>query len=282
MSGELRVTPPRVAGVATYPAGATFGPRRLREYEFVWIIEGEVEYRWGRATVAAPPGAIVLCRAGETDFFRFDPRGRTRHGYFHFSILALPAGWPDPAGWPLVRRASDDDLLRPLFRHLLTWAGKGSALQCELTIAHLLTAFISGETAIGDVPREPLPAAVERALGHIHERLEREPDAGLCLADLARAAGVNREHLCRLFTAATGRSPMETVRLARLDRAAMLLARSNYSIGEIAALHGFASPFHFSRRFKEAYGCAPRELRRRLAAGETPPTPRLLRTTPRT
>lgn len=282
MSQELRVTQPRVAGIATYPAGATFGPRLLRDYEFVWVIEGEVEYRWGQATVAAPPGSIVLCRAGATDFFRFDPHGRTCHGYFHFTILTTPADWPAPAGWPLVRPATDDDILRPLFRHLLTWAGKGNALQCELTIAQLLTAFVSGEIAIGDVPREALPEAVERVQAYIHERLEREPDVHLCLADLAAVAGVNREHLCRLFTAATGRSPMETVRLARLDRAATLLARSNYSIGEIAAMYGFASPFHFSRRFKEAYGRSPRDLRRGLAAGATPPTPRLLRTTLKT
>ena len=74
-----------------------------------------------------------------------------------------------------------------------------------------------------------------------------------------------------------GRSPAETVRLARLDRAAILLARSNYTVGEVAALYGFASPFHFSRAFKDAYGLPPTEVRRRILAGETPPLPRLLR-----
>ena len=73
---------------------------------------------------------------------------------------------------------------------------------------------------------------------------------------------------------------METVRLARLDRAATLLARSNYSIGEIAAMCGFASPFHFSRRFKESYGEPPRALRDRVRAGAVSPEPRLLRVRP--
>lgn len=276
---QLRVTRPRAIGVATYPPGATFGPRRLRDYEFVWIIEGDVEYRRGAQAFAAPPGAIVLCQAGDTDSFRFDPQRRTRHGFFHFDLLAAPDDWPPPADWPVVRPAADGDILRPLFQHLLTWAAVGHAWQCELTIAHLLAAFVGGQTAIGDLPREAAPPAVARVEAYIHERLEREPDAAIALADLAGVAGVNRERLCRLFKAATGRSPVETVRLARLERAAVLLARSNYSVGEIATIFGFSSPFHFSRRFKEAFGHSPRALRQRLDAGAPPPR-RLLRTTP--
>jgi transcriptional regulator GlxA family with amidase domain len=65
------------------------------------------------------------------------------------------------------------------------------------------------------------------------------------------------------------------VRLARLDRAATLLVRSNFSVQEIAELCGFASAFHFSRRFKEAYGQSPRELRQQVRAGATLPAPRL-------
>jgi AraC-like DNA-binding protein len=274
---ELELSLPTASGVATYPPGATFGPRTMRDYEFVWIIEGEVEYRWGAQSVAAPSGAIVLCRPGAVDFFRWDPRQRTRHGYFHFNILAAPRHWPPQAQWPLVRLPEEGDVLRPLFRYLLTWAGHGDPEQQQLTMATLLTAFLTGEIASGDVPRETLPEAVERAWAYIHRRLEDEPAAPIGLAELAGVACVTPEHLCRLFTASLGRSPVETVRLARLDRAAVLLARSNYAINEIAALCGFASPFHFSRRFREAFGQSPSALRKAIQAGATPPTPRLLR-----
>lgn len=276
-SSELRVTPPRASGLATYPAGATFGPRRLRDFEFVWVIEGEVEYRHDGRAEAAPPGSLVLCRAGSLDGFRFDPHRQTRHGYFHFGVLALPDDWPPPADWPVVRPTADDDLLLPLFRHLVTWAGRGNPAQRELAVAHLLTGFVSGETAIADARPEGAPEAVARARTYIEARLAREPAAPIALADLAAVASVNREHLCRLFRAATGRSPMETVRLARLERAAVLLARSNYAVGEIATMTGFASPYHFSRRFKEAFGNSPRAFRRNLQDGAAPPPPLLRR-----
>ena len=273
------VSPPTSANVAVYPPGATFGPRRMRDWEFVWIIEGDAEYRWGAQAVDAPAGAVVLCRPGETDFFRWDPQRRTRHGYFHFDLGSLPPGWPAPERWPLVRLPEEGDILRPLFRHLLASAGRGDPVQCRLMVAGLLAAFVTGETRAGDVPRDALPEPVERALDHIHARLETDAAAGITLADLSAAACVTPEYLCRLFKASTNRSPVETVRLARLDRAAVLLARSNCPVGEIALRCGFASAFHFSRRFKEAFGLPPSEARRALLAGGTPPTPRLLRNT---
>lgn len=280
MPDDLLVSRPTTIGVATYPPGASYGPRRLGDHEFVWVIEGEVEYRHGDRGVAAPPGSLILCRPGAVDSFRFDPCRRTRHAYFHFRVVAVPADWPPPVAWPTVRAVGADDLLPTLFRHLLTWAAEGAPSQVERTTAHLLAAFVGGETATGAIPAEVAPEAVGRVQAHIYDRLDREPDAAIRLDDLATVAGVNRAHLCRLFRATTGRTPMETVRLARLDRAATLLARSNYSIAEIAAMCGFASPFHFSRRFKESYGEPPRALRDRVRAGAVPPEPRLLRVRP--
>jgi AraC-like DNA-binding protein len=280
MPFDLQPTPPTAWGVATYPPGATFGPRRTRDWEFVWIIEGTATYRWDDEAADAPPGAVVLCRPGGTDAFRWDPHRRTRHAYFHFSVAPSPEA-PGDAGWPLVRGTGngtgDDDILLPLFRYILTWAGRGDGETVRAAVAALLAAFRSGETRTRDVPRDALPDPVERALSFLHGRLEDTPADAVPLAELARAACVTPEHLCRLFRAATGRTPGETVRLARLDRAAALLVRSNYSVGEVAVLCGFPSPFHFSRRFKEAFGRSPSDVRRDVRTGGMPPMPRLLR-----
>ncbi len=277
---DLELTLPAGRGVAVYPPGATFGPRVMRDYEFVWLIEGDAEYRWGETTVAAPEGSIVLCRPGVTDFFRWDQQRRTRHGFYHFNVLKVPADWPRPESWPLVRVPHEGDVLRPLFRHLLTWVGKGSEALCRLTMAHMLTAFVSGEISSSDFPRETLPAAVERVWRHIHRRLEDDPAVPIHLDELARVACVTPEHLCRLFKTALGYSPVETVRLARLDRAVVLLTRSNYSVGEVAGMCGFASQFHFSRRFKAAFGKPPSQVREEIQSGGMHPPARLLRATP--
>lgn len=279
MPSDLEISLPTAFGIAAYPPGASFGPRQMRDCEFVWLLQGDAEYRWGEITVAAPEGSVILCRPGATDFFQWDRCRRTRHAYFHFQAWRVPEDFSD---WPLVCEPEDDDILRPLFRHLLTWVGWGDPEQTRLTILTMLAAFRTGQRATGSVPPEAWPPAVEQVCAYIYERLDEDPAAPLPLPVLAGVACVTPEHLCRLFRSSLGHSPAETVRLARLDRAATLLARSNYAVGEIAAQCGFASPFHFSRVFKEAYGLPPTEVRRRILAGETPPPPRLLRATAHT
>jgi AraC-like DNA-binding protein len=263
-------------GIAVYPAGATFGPRRMTDWEFVWLIEGDAEYSWGTQTVSAPENSIVLCRPGATDWFKWDTRRRTRHGYFHFDVATWPRGLPPSHNWPLVRLPGTDDIMPVLFRHILTWSGHGNALHRNIAITHLLTAFWSGETTTRDAVPDALPEAVQRATRFIAQHMQERPERPIPLPDIARAACVTPEHLCRVMKSATGHSPLETVRLARLDRAVTLLARSNYSVGEIATLCGFASAFHFSRRFKETYGQSPRDVRHAVRNGATPPLSALL------
>jgi len=275
MLPRLRLPTQTSHGVVTYPAGATFGPRQMRDYEFVWIVEGDCEYRHGQQTVPAPPGSIVLCRPGETDFFRWDVRRRTQHAYFHFDITRVPRNWPKPADWPLVRNTSEGDILRPVFSHILRHVG-GDPELLHLSISHLLACFVLGQIDTGAIPRDTLPEPVELAWQFIQRQLDRDAAEPITLDDLAGAAFVTRGHLCRIFADAIGHSPMETVRLARLDRALDLLARSNFTIGQIAELCGFASNFHFSRRFKDAFGKSPRAMRAQIHEGATPPAPRLL------
>lgn len=260
------------AGVATYLPGATFGPRSMRDYEFVWMVEGDATYRWNAEEFAAPEGSIVLCRPGGEDFFTWDRTRRTRHAYFHFDLRGIPADWPAIATWPFVRRPREGDILRPAFGYMLTWSGRGSEALVRLTALQMVAAFVLEQFDSGGIPRGSLPEPVAGALQFIRRTLDRDMSAGISLGDLAGAAGVSEEHLCRLFRASVGHSPSETVRMARLDRAMILLARSNYSIGEVATMCGFASQFHFSRRFGDAFGMPPRTMRKRLEQGRTPPT----------
>lgn len=276
------LTPASAFQVASYPAGATFGPRHLRNWEFVWIIEGDVRYRRGDQEMDAPEGSVVLCRPGAVDFFRWDPTRRTRHAYFHFEATgSFPEDWGPVNTWPSVRLPEQEgDLLRSLFTHLLALGQDGDSLQLRLLMAGLLTAFTTGRYLSGGAAAvghtRSLPDAVVRAMAHLSRRLDEDPASRVTLGDLAEAAFVTPEYLCRLFRTATDRSPMETVRLARLDRAAVLLARTNYGVAEVATLCGFESPFHFSRAFRKAFGRSPRELRQAVAEGAYIPSTRLL------
>lgn len=263
--------------VALYPAGATYGPRLLRDFELVWMIEGDACYTRGEEVFDAPQGSMILCQPNTHDFFRWDPRRRTRHGWFHFHLLGeTPPDWGTPDAWATVRiPRSETDLLPTLFRQLI--AGQEARSRApvpsttRLLAMSLLAGFVSENRSLPSGIENPAyPEAVTRAMAFVAAQLEEHPGDTLPLDHIARAAFVSPEHLCRLFKAHTGHSPSQTVRLMRLDRTVLLLARTNYSVGEIAGLCGFPSQFHFARRFKEAFGRTPTELRRDIAAGITP------------
>jgi AraC family transcriptional regulator len=257
-------------GLAVYPPGATFGPRLLRDFEFVWIVDGDVASQHDEERHDCPPGTVLLGRPGMRDRYEWDQARTTRHGYVHFLLDLNGARLPPQERWPLVRLPEPDDIMRPLFRHL-AWllAARPSGWEelAQGALRQALMAFISGGRGVAGEEGEEGSPLVDAVMAHVAEQWSGGALAPLTLRDLARVAGVTPGHLVRVFRRVLDATPMQVLRLLRLDRAATLLARSNLAVQAVAEQTGFASPFHFSRQFRAAYGHSPREFRRRVAAG---------------
>lgn len=270
-------------GLAVYPAGATFGPRTIGDFELVWIVDGDATWTVDGVAHAAPPGTVTLARPGMRDSYAWDQRRDSRHGFVHFSLdlpAAVAADCPPLTAWPLLRRYGADSVVPPLLRHLLRVIEERGPCWQELAqgaARQALLAFLAGGDGVaGDEAPLP-PAAVERALLRLREAWRGETWSPLSISSLARSAGVSREHLARAFQKHFGASPREAQLALRLDRSAHLLARTGLAVGEVARLCGFADQFHFSRRFRAAYGASPRVFRRLIAAGGAMPMHPLVR-----
>ncbi|MBA3381469.1 MAG: helix-turn-helix transcriptional regulator [Actinobacteria bacterium] len=262
-------------GTATYEPGATFGPRLLEDFELVWILAGHASYIVDRRELDAPPGTILLGRPGFREAYRWDPERVTRHAFVHFAVHELPDDWSPIATWPISRLMAPGDAVRPLFRRVLDEWCDGTRRRARPTraVARMVEALL--DSFLSPAPTTELevrPAAVSRVLDWLSCSLDNEPARPVSLPELAAAGAVTPKHLCRLFAASVGRSPMETVRLMRLERALVLLARSNLSVQEVGRLSGFSSPNHFSRCFRSVYGSPPLAVRRAVLAGQVPPS----------
>lgn len=258
------------AGTMSYPPGATFGPRRLTDYELVWFIHGDcVAYRNGRA-IAAPEGTLLLQTPGTRDAYDWAKGRTTLHGFIHFGMRRPGRGWPPVSRWPTHRRPPSDDLMLTLFRFILGLhrsASEGRAAMLLPGLELLVRGFVSGESQVPSELHEPFPDAVTRTFELARARLQEQPASALRLRDLARHAHVSQQHLCRIFQRALGRGPMECVRLLRIEQAATLLERSEDPVRLIADRCGFVSPYHFSRVFRQVYGTSPRQYRRGFQLG---------------
>ncbi len=253
------------SGVAVYPPGATFGPRRLPDFEFVWLLQGAAEWRYEQGgSVTLRPSCLLLARPGMRDSFVWDRTKPTRHAYLHFRLAGELERLPDPALWPVVRTLPDGDPLRPLLRYLLD-LGEDRSRDHQRTVQEvlllLLTLFVLGP--LPEPGGEPLPPHLGTLLEYVrHAWSPPAPTRPLSLRELAAGACVSAGYLSRVFRRHYGTGPVAAFELLRLARAATLLARSNLSVAAVARDCGFANPYHFSRRFHRTYGQPPGRYRR--------------------
>lgn len=128
-------------------------------------------------------------------------------------------------------------------------------------------------------PANDMPALAERALQlrarlHVKSRLrERDLDPD----EVARAMGLSRSALYRLFAQSGGIA--RYIREQRLRRCFADLAGGSTrdQVAQIAYRWGFADAAHFSRLFRQRFGCTPSETQERATAatGMRDPDPRV-------
>jgi len=252
-----------------FPPAASFGPRELPDYEFVWLLRGSAT-----CTIDTPgrpqrqfdlaPGRLLLSQPGMTDEYHWTPTAMSQHAYVHFSLAtSVPADIR--SAWPLTRALTADDPMASICRYLtkLPRSQDPRAVSAVRTsVEFLLHLFVDGPlTAAGsDSGRH-----VNRLADWLAHRWRTGGVGPVGVGELASGVGLSPGHLSRISRAEFGVGPAEVVELLRLGRAAVLLRRSNLSVGQVAEACGFVDPFHFSRRFRQAYGVPPRTYRAAVA-----------------
>lgn len=89
----------------------------------------------------------------------------------------------------------------------------------------------------------------------------RLADSELSVEDLAADMNLSRVQLYRKVKNITNSSPVELLRMARLNRAYQLLLTTDKSVSEVAYEVGFSAPSYFAKCFKDAYGMPPGDIR---------------------
>ncbi len=101
-------------------------------------------------------------------------------------------------------------------------------------------------------------ALVRRAVLLIEQNLSRR----LVLGELAAQLCVSERHLERLFRQDLDTTPMQLLRLRRLDHGHWQLLNTAWSLADIAAECGFDDLSRFVRSFRRHFGAPPGQLRR--------------------
>ena len=277
-----RAAPRRIAqgdGWTISDVVCTSGPQdapyeeRHSDFAIALVTAGSFQYqaatsRAGRSGVLMTPGSLLFGRAGQCYECKHEHGVGDRCLSFgfapgYFERIAADTG--------IANRKMDFGFLRlPPLRVLSPLVGRACAaltaperadapweeLGLELVAAMLrLMDGCSAETR--EFPPSTL-ARVTRAL----RAIERHPDGGYTLQNLASEARLSPYHFLRAFKQVAGVTPHQYLLRARLREAAMRLANERARVSDIALDCGFGDVSNFNRAFRAELGMSPRKFRR--------------------
>ena len=114
----------------------------------------------------------------------------------------------------------------------------------QLLLDHVVSEF--SQTPRGD-------ETIRQILGYIEENYAQD----LGTEELAERCGYSAAHFCRKFKETTWLTPMNYLRIYRLEEAARQLRQGRGSVSDIALACGFPDPNYFTRCFKKHFGIPP-------------------------
>ncbi len=98
---------------------------------------------------------------------------------------------------------------------------------------------------------------LQQAIDYIHTHLDRD----LSLTKLASMINISPTYFASLFKQAIGIPPHQYVIQQRVERAKMMLKRTDLAIAEIALQVGFSSQSHLTQHIKRFTGKTPKQIR---------------------
>ncbi|MEW6150403.1 MAG: helix-turn-helix domain-containing protein [Bradyrhizobium sp.] len=232
-------------------------------------LAGRCRIQQGDREVSLSPGQVGIFDSDRQFALLHDRGPQLRVASFWVPAEALRECLPASFG-VAAARVSDDPYVGHLIVETARTLSDGALRISEeegvllfRALIELVAVSLSRRSRAGAAESESLADATALAVKRaIHRRL-REP--GLAVADIAGAVGISERYVHKLL-ARSGSSFTDYIIDRRLDGAARDLAdpaMADRAIGAIAFDWGFSDLSHFTRRFKQRFGCRPRDWRAR-------------------
>jgi len=221
---------------------AAFPKRRVRSLTV--RTPGEMENAFRQNLVDA---ALVDLGSGADDLWKVAGLSLEYPSAPFFGILPLRS-----ADGPTLARAAALEFADVLVE------GVDDAVARELVSPRTFSARFADALS---VPPRPVGITDERQLA-VWRIIVGQAGRPVRTADIARAMGLSREHLSRVFSSAGAPNLKRVIDLVRLIAAAELAKNPGYDVRDVAAVLGFASSSHLSSTSQRIAGSRPASLSR--------------------
>ncbi len=230
--------------------------------ELLRIQQGEMRVHIGTVTTRVTAGQVVIFPpqtlhhgiAGDTgvtyDVLSFDVR--SFYNTTDACSQLLPTLYDGTAVLQNVTDRTDtvrcvDALCHHLDRNSISAVAMVYQLLDELFSSHLLS-----------IKTNDKPDIIKEITAYIEDNYDQEIDTAL----LCERYGYTPAHLCRKFKTKVGMTPMNYLKIYRLERAYKYITSEKSDISSIAAKCGFADANYFTRCFTAHFGHPPTYYRK--------------------
>ena len=110
-----------------------------------------------------------------------------------------------------------------------------------------------------EISKSPDDIFIENLYKAINSKIE---DSNFKIEELTDILNISYSVLYRKCLSLTGKSLVDLVRLQRLNKAAIIIAKYGYSVSEVAFMSGFNDPKYFSKCFKKEFGKNPNTFKK--------------------
>ncbi len=236
----------------------SFGPAIRPHYLFHYILSGQGSLLINKATYSLKAGQGFMIYPGETTTYTADSENPWEYVWLAFEgpdadTLLTKCGLE--AGnncYTAINHLQVADL----FKDLIISAKK----EPSKDLLHLSKAYALFDAMSVNQPDldEQAPASLQKAIHLIKSNYAYD----LKVSDIARAVGLDRSYLYRLFIEGTGKSIQEFLISYRLKVAKQMMMDGSSFMTEIAYSCGFKSSSSFSRHFTRHFGISPKRYQK--------------------
>ena len=228
--------------------GHTWGPGVRDHYLIHLVVAGRGIYQVGNVSYPLQEGDLFLAKPNQLITYAADETDPWEYYWVGFNGACANK---------LVQQTPFSDL-QPVREALYNiYLSRGTEPRCEalmtgylyIFMAHLMKEARDAMPNVGSSSSQYVLSAIKFIqFNYSHD---------ISVDDIAKAVGVSRSHLYRVFMANVGQSPIDYLTHYRISEACSLLKSSSLSIAEIAVSVGFFDQFYFSRVFKKVKGVPP-------------------------
>jgi AraC family transcriptional regulator len=178
-----------------------------------------------------------VAEASETDTERLDLVNRFSKQDLHLQHIVML----------LFAELRSDGMMGRLYVESLT----------QVLVIHLLRHYSEVAQIITSQNRSLTRTQLQQSINYIHTHLDRD----LSLVELASIINISPTYFASLFRQAMGISPHQYVIQQRIERAKVMLSKTDLAIADIALQVGFSSQSHLTQQFKRLTGITPKQAR---------------------